>query len=82
MFIVCGYSYQDKLISQFASVKQFGVYHTKELAWERLCTVLDTNEPKPTGFSQSYFASYGVLWIHELHYGDNIFQINTPPANI
>ena len=77
MFIVCGYRY-DYSAQYAASVKQFGLYKTYNEAWKRVTTLLGTQNPKPTGFSQSYSDTFGVLWIHKLEFGDNEMNLNQP----
>ena len=51
MYIVCGYK---MWFMTTPVVQQFGFYKSYEEAWFRLQTLLQTQNPISTGFSQSY----------------------------
>lgn len=78
MYIVCGYRYNYQAANNMAFVQQFGLYQTYDDAWRRLVYLMGTNTPKPTGFSQSYSNEFGVLWIHQLFFGDVEMNLNQP----
>lgn len=80
MYIVCGYKYNYNAVNNNAMVQSFGVYETRSGAWLRLTTLLGTQHPRPTGFSQSHSSDFGVLWLHEIQYGDNEINLNQPLA--
>jgi len=75
MYIVCGYR---MWFMTTPVVQQFGFYNSYEEAWFRVQTLLQTQNPISTGFSQSYGNQQFVLWIHRLEFGDNEFNLNQP----
>ena len=77
MFVVCGYRYGCEY-NNMAHVKVFGCYQTNEEAWNRLKFLFGTENPVPTGFSQSWRNNFGVLWIHNIEYGDYEMNLNQP----
>ena len=77
MFLVCGYRYSYEH-NNMANVKVFVCYKTNEEAWNRLKFLSGTENPIPTGFSQSWKNNFGVLWIHQMGYGDYEMNLNQP----
>ena len=78
MYIVCGYKYSD--YTNGAKVKSFGLYNTKNEAWNRLESIMDKDTLRETNTSQSYVSSFGVLWIHPIEVGSYEINFNQPLA--